>query len=174
MNGNARAIRVLLVTSRRRDGRRLCKDATEATPTPRVGREHAAAASIADPRSHISLPPVGRIDDGALVTLPDPMRVCSRCHEPKPVDAFRLDAKGYRRSHCNPCALAVTQEWRTAHRDALLARRRAAYATPHPPGATPREEPQSQRTAPTVCAHAAGFSECRGPTARSLGRREVP
>ena len=63
-----------------------------------------------------------------------PVRTCSRCHEPKPVDAFRRDSRGYVRSHCIPCSLAVTQEWRARHREALLARRRAAYITP-PPGA---------------------------------------
>lgn len=63
-----------------------------------------------------------------------PVRTCSRCHEPMPLDAFRLDARGYRRSHCRACCLADTQDWRARNREALLARRRAAYITP-PPGA---------------------------------------
>jgi hypothetical protein len=58
-----------------------------------------------------------------------PVRVCSRCRTPMPLDDVRRDAKGYRRSHCRACALAVTQEWRARNREALLARRRATYAT---------------------------------------------
>lgn len=57
-----------------------------------------------------------------------PTRICSRCNEPKALDAFRLDAKGRARSHCNPCALVVMQEWRGRHRTEHLARRRAADA----------------------------------------------
>lgn len=57
-----------------------------------------------------------------------PKRTCSRCHEPKPLDAFRLDSRGYRRSHCGPCALAVTQDYRARHRDRLLTERRVRYA----------------------------------------------
>ena len=43
-----------------------------------------------------------------------------------PVDRFRRDSRGYVRSHCNPCALEVTRQWRARNREALLARRRAA------------------------------------------------
>jgi len=71
-----------------------------------------------------------------------PTRRCSRCGERKPPDAFRLDARGYRRSHCNPCALAVTQEWRARHRDELLARRRAARMIPTPSAGTTEGVPR--------------------------------
>lgn len=63
-----------------------------------------------------------------------PLRRCSRCTERLPLGAFRRDSRGYVRSHCIPCSLADTQEWRARNREALLARRRAAYITP-PPGA---------------------------------------
>lgn len=55
-------------------------------------------------------------------------RTCSRCHEPKPLAAFRLDAKGYVRSHCIPCCLIDSQEWRARHHAELLARRRRERA----------------------------------------------
>jgi hypothetical protein len=58
-----------------------------------------------------------------------PTRTCSRCSEPRPLAEFRLDAKGYRRSHCRACALDATRQWRARNREALLARRRATYAT---------------------------------------------
>ena len=57
-----------------------------------------------------------------------PERVCSRCREPRPLEAFRRDSRGYLRSHCNPCALAVTREWRAAHRDELLEPMRIGYS----------------------------------------------
>lgn len=57
-----------------------------------------------------------------------PTHRCSRCHEAKPLEAFRLDSAGRTRSHCIPCSRAVNQEWRARHRDELAARRRAAYA----------------------------------------------
>ena len=57
MTGNARALRVLLVTSRRRDGRRLCKDATEATPTPHPGVGTGKLTSALRPPRKISLSP---------------------------------------------------------------------------------------------------------------------
>lgn len=57
-----------------------------------------------------------------------PTRLCSRCQESKPLTEFRRDAKGRPRSHCGPCALAVTQEWRARHHVELLARRRARRA----------------------------------------------
>jgi hypothetical protein len=57
-----------------------------------------------------------------------PLRRCSRCHEPKPLDAFRRDSRGYVRAHCIACCLIDSQEWRARHHEALLARRRAAYA----------------------------------------------
>lgn len=43
-------------------------------------------------------------------------RRCSRCRESKPLDDFRLDSRGYFRSHCKPCALEVTNEWRARRR----------------------------------------------------------
>ena len=55
-----------------------------------------------------------------------PVRACSRCRELKPREAFRPDSRGHLRSHCNPCALAATREWRAAHREELLERRRSA------------------------------------------------
>jgi len=58
-----------------------------------------------------------------------PVRVCSRCHEPLPLAAFRLDSRGYTRSHCIACCLLDSQDWRARNHDALLARRRAAYLT---------------------------------------------
>ena len=58
-----------------------------------------------------------------------PLRTCSRCKESMPLDAFRRDSRGYLRSWCRPCCLAGTAEWRGRNRDALLARRRAAYPT---------------------------------------------
>ncbi len=51
---------------------------------------------------------------------------CSRCGEPLPLAAFRLDSRGYVRSHCIPCCLLDSQEWRTRHHAELLARRRSA------------------------------------------------
>lgn len=57
-----------------------------------------------------------------------PTRTCSRCSEPRPLAEFRRDSRGYVRSHCRPCALAVTQEWRARNRDRLLPERRARYA----------------------------------------------
>ncbi len=53
-------------------------------------------------------------------------RRCSRCHEPKPLDAFRLDSRGYVRSHCRSCSLEATQEWRSRNHAQLLDRRRNA------------------------------------------------
>ncbi len=55
-------------------------------------------------------------------------RTCSRCHEPKPADRFRLDSRGYQRSHCIDCSLLDTQDWRARHRVARLALRRERYA----------------------------------------------
>jgi len=122
-----------------------------------------------------SLPP-----DGALVT-PDaaPVRTCSRCKQPMPPAAFRRDSRGYVRSHCNPCALAATQQWRAHHREALLARRRAAYAArlAEPggektegaasnrsfsscvptPGGTHTDVSTLRKTAPSLFVRAAGF-----------------
>jgi len=85
-----------------------------------------------------------------------PVRRCSRCTERLPLDAFRLDVKGYRRSHCNLCALAVTREWRARHHAQLLDRRRAAYAVGvgreyHHVATSPL------RTAPSLSACADGF-----------------
>jgi hypothetical protein len=59
---------------------------------------------------------------------PDARR-CPRCGEVKPLDAFALPSDRVQ-GHCKPCRLAVTQEWRARHHDELLARRRAAYASP--------------------------------------------
>jgi hypothetical protein len=90
-----------------------------------------------------------------------PVRVCSRCKEPKPLDAFRLDPKGYRRSHCNLCALAVTQEWRARNREALLARRRAAYPTRD--GGHPHRKTSRSTAAPSLSSRADGFpTPCDG------------
>jgi hypothetical protein len=55
---------------------------------------------------------------------PDGTLRCSRCRAYLPPESFGPDARGYRRSHCYPCALAATRAWRAAHRDELLARRR--------------------------------------------------
>ncbi len=55
-----------------------------------------------------------------------PTRRCSRCGLDKPREAFREDGRGHLRSHCNPCALAATREWRARHHDELLERRRSA------------------------------------------------
>ena len=66
-------------------------------------------------------------------------RRCSRCRVVKPVDQFRLDAKGRVRSHCIPCGNAVNQDWRAANRDRLLAERRARYAELRNAGLTPVE-----------------------------------
>lgn len=56
-----------------------------------------------------------------------PTRTCSRCEEPKPIDQFGRDVKDRVRSHCIPCARAVTQEWRARNHQELLERRRATY-----------------------------------------------
>ena len=56
-----------------------------------------------------------------------PFRTCSRCHESLPSDQFRLDSRGYKRSHCIECAKAVTREWRKRNRAELARRRRTAY-----------------------------------------------
>jgi hypothetical protein len=61
-------------------------------------------------------------------------RACSRCREVLPLTEFRRDSRGYWRSHCKGCALAVTQEWRARHQDELLARRRANRLRPHTQG----------------------------------------
>ncbi len=55
-------------------------------------------------------------------------RVCSRCHEPKPLDAFRLDSRGYVRAHCIACCLIDSQDWRARHHAELLDRRRRGRA----------------------------------------------
>ena len=93
-----------------------------------------------------------------------PMRTCSRCRTPKPLAAFRLDARGYLRSHCRECSLAVTREWRARHREALLARRRAAYPT--------REGVHAATsrllTALALCAYADDSAAFISPTATRL------
>lgn len=55
-----------------------------------------------------------------------PSRVCSRCGESLPIDQFRLDSRGFTRSHCIGCCLLDSQDWRARNHEALLARRRAA------------------------------------------------
>ena len=82
-----------------------------------------------------------------------PLRRCSRCTERLPLGAFRRDSRGFVRSHCNLCALAVTQEWRARNREALLARRRAAYPTRE--GVHVATSPL--RTAPSLFTRADGF-----------------
>ncbi len=57
------------------------------------------------------------------------VKTCARCEQHlSTAEHFRRDSPGYWRSHCNECAKAITREWRAAHREELLARRRAAYA----------------------------------------------
>ena len=48
-----------------------------------------------------------------------PFRTCSRCEERLPSEQFRLDSRGYRRSHCIACQRLDTQEWRERKRAAL-------------------------------------------------------
>src|SRR5262245_40272815 len=71
--------------------------------------------------------------------VPATIRPCSRCGAMLPVEAFRLDSRGYRRSHCIPCSLLDTAEWRARHRDRLLAARRDAYAAAREAGMSPAE-----------------------------------
>jgi hypothetical protein len=61
-----------------------------------------------------------------------PFRTCSRCRETLPADRFRLDARGFRRSHCIPCARQATNEWRERNRAELARRSRVAYRLKHP------------------------------------------
>jgi len=112
-----------------------------------------------------------------------PVRICSRCHEPKPVDAFRRDSRGYLRSHCIPCCLIDSQEWRARHHAQLLDRRRAQRAA-HGGGGTHTGDRTPGKTAPSLSTHSAEFRRVGRPTATSpdrpmpsravLGRREVP
>jgi hypothetical protein len=74
----------------------------------------------------ISLP--GKEKVAGVTTSTAPLRRCARCREPKPLDAFRRDSRGYVRSHCRPCCLADSQEWRARHHAQLLDRRRAQRA----------------------------------------------
>lgn len=67
-------------------------------------------------------------------------RTCSRCYVLKSADRFRLDSRGYQRSHCIDCSLLDSQDWRARHRDERLAVRRDRYAqlrAGRPAGARP-------------------------------------
>jgi hypothetical protein len=100
-----------------------------------------------------------------------PVRRCSRCTERLPLGAFRRDSRGFVRSHCNLCALAVTQEWRAHHRAALLARRRAAYAVGV--GVPTRDNHALEDRAYPFCAHGR-VSPRRGANCHIPGPSDVP
>jgi Pyruvate/2-oxoacid:ferredoxin oxidoreductase delta subunit len=58
---------------------------------------------------------------------PDGTLRCRACGQYLPADAFRLTASGARGSWCKPCQVEANRQWRQEHRDAINARRRAAY-----------------------------------------------
>ena len=62
-----------------------------------------------------------RRDANAARTLTASEHRCPRCGETKPVDAFRLDSRGYFR-YCKACSLEINQEWRARNRERLRAR----------------------------------------------------
>jgi hypothetical protein len=66
-------------------------------------------------------------------------RVCSRCELSLPLDSFRLDSRGFTRSHCRACQLLDSQDWRARNHDALLARRRDARHAVRRSGLSPNE-----------------------------------
>jgi hypothetical protein len=72
-------------------------------------------------------PPVSADLRGSPASGAVPHRVCARCHELKPLHAFRFDSIG-RPQYCKPCMVATTRAWKERHRETLLAGRRAAYA----------------------------------------------
>lgn len=94
------------------------------TTLARCGPLQTGGPNISPPDRAYRFAEAGMTGDGT------PTRRCSRCRESRPLAAFRLDSRGYLRSHCNPCALAVTREWRARHHAELLDRRRAQRPAP--------------------------------------------
>jgi hypothetical protein len=93
-----------------------------------VGRHPPAAGSVLQPGGREIVNAAGVVTAPLKIGEPDQRsRRCSRCHVDRKLSDFRLDSRGYPRSHCRACALEATAAWRLAHRDELLAVRRARY-----------------------------------------------
>lgn len=95
--------------------------------------------SPANRRSESALSKATGVHESLVRAVDRPTRRCARCGETKASSEFRLDSRGFRRSHCKTCSLAMNREYRARNRDALLARRRAAYADLRARGLSPTE-----------------------------------